>query len=142
MSPLWFVAVPVCRRFSLSPFRFVAVLTHPPQSESFAENASISTGRQEPYRRRPECRQRTDVVKNRCPRFMTLDRRCTKCQSITIIDCLLSIYVPVIKFVKVRQKDCNIDLSVRLLWTYVTHKLATFLIRSIIDYCNSLLFNP
>jgi len=34
LSPLWFVAVSVCRRsglspFRLSPFRFVAVLTHP-----------------------------------------------------------------------------------------------------------------
>jgi len=33
MSPLWFVAVSVCRRFSLSPFRFVAVLTHSPNND-------------------------------------------------------------------------------------------------------------
>jgi len=59
----------------LSAFNCSLLETTPMHSESYAENASISTGQKN---RTPECRQRKDVVKDHCPPSMTSDRRCTK----------------------------------------------------------------
>jgi len=54
-SPLWFVAVsvcrvPVCRRFSQSPFRFVAVLTHPGTKPACGRNRALERIPTSPFR--------------------------------------------------------------------------------------------